>query len=262
MSKINFITGMPRSGSTLLCNVLSQNPRFRATGTSPLPQLLTVNTQAWSSSNECKANYTDEDRFYFLRQIMNHYHQPFNVDVVFDKSRAWPAYVELLTTLLGERPKMLVCTRYTPAIAASFEKIWRKEIVSHGAIPINMSTIENRLKYWMDPTQIIGSAYTTLTDSVDRGNKDCFHRVDFYDLTHDPKGTLQKIHEFIEEPWFEYNFNNVNQIIQEKDEFHGFQKDALHKIRSKVEPTIPDFNQIIGENLSNQLSIFDYSFLD
>ncbi len=262
MSKMKFIAGMPRSGSTLLCNIISQNPKFGATGTSPLPQLLTANIQLWASSNECKANYTDDDKFYFLRKIMDHYHRPLEVDTIFDKSRAWPSYVELLEAILGERPKILVCTRYMPAIASSFEKIWRKEIVQHGVIPQGMLTLEDRLKYWMGNTQIIGSAYASLKDSSQRGNNDCFHRVDFFDLTTDPKTTLQKIHDFVEEPWFDYNFNNINQVIHEKDEFHGFSKDALHKIRSKVEPVRPDFVEVIGQDFTNQLSVFDYDFLN
>ena len=35
-SRHHFITGMPRSGSTLLSAILQQNPRFRATVTSPV----------------------------------------------------------------------------------------------------------------------------------------------------------------------------------------------------------------------------------
>jgi sulfotransferase len=34
MKKIHFINGMPRSGSTLLCNILAQNPKFHVTPTS------------------------------------------------------------------------------------------------------------------------------------------------------------------------------------------------------------------------------------
>lgn len=193
---------------------------------------------------------------------MENYHIPFEVDVIFDKSRAWPAYVEILTKILEEKPKILLCTRYIPAIAASFEKIWRKEIVSHGGIPSSMATLEDRLKYWMGGDQIIGSSYSIIKDSVARGNRNCLFPVDFYDLTNNPKDTLRNIHDYLEEPWFDYNFNNVSQVIQEKDEFHGFSKDALHKIRSKVAPVPQDFVNILGIDMVNQLSVFDYSFLD
>ena len=261
MSKMHFISGMPRSGSTLLCNILSQNPRFRATGTSPLPQLLATTSQVWNNSNECKANYTDDDKFHCLRNIMDNYHLPFDSEVVFDKSRAWPANIELLTEILGEKPKILTCIRYMPAVASSFEKIWRKEIVKFGGIPEGMTTIEDRLKFWTDKKSILGSSYYVLQDAVQRGHRDCMHLVGFQNLTVYPKQTLEGIHDFLEEPWFEYDFDNVEQVIHEKDEFHGFSKDSLHKIRSNVAPVKPDFLEIIGEDMTKQLEeAFDYKF--
>jgi len=40
MKEIYFINGMPRSGSTLLCNILAQNPEFHVTPTSGLSELV------------------------------------------------------------------------------------------------------------------------------------------------------------------------------------------------------------------------------
>jgi sulfotransferase len=37
MSSIHFISGLPRSGSTLLAALLRQNPRFEAGMSGPLP---------------------------------------------------------------------------------------------------------------------------------------------------------------------------------------------------------------------------------
>ncbi|HEX8778946.1 MAG TPA: sulfotransferase, partial [Rhodanobacter sp.] len=40
--KFHFISGLPRSGSTLLAAILKQNPRFRAGMTSPLADIMGV----------------------------------------------------------------------------------------------------------------------------------------------------------------------------------------------------------------------------
>ena len=45
---VHFISGMPRSGSTLLCNILNQNPRFHATGTSGVLDLLLLVRNNWN----------------------------------------------------------------------------------------------------------------------------------------------------------------------------------------------------------------------
>jgi len=36
---VHFVSGLPRSCSTLLCNLLAQNPRVHATPTSPLHEI-------------------------------------------------------------------------------------------------------------------------------------------------------------------------------------------------------------------------------
>ena len=55
MKQIHFITGLPRSGSTLLCNVLNQNPEFYAGSTSPLPALVNTLVNCLSNSPEVQA---------------------------------------------------------------------------------------------------------------------------------------------------------------------------------------------------------------
>ena len=58
--KINVICGLPRSGSTLLCNILNQNPDFHASSTSPLAQTLGALSQFLSTSPEVKSDlYND-----------------------------------------------------------------------------------------------------------------------------------------------------------------------------------------------------------
>jgi sulfotransferase len=54
MDNMNVICGLPRSGSTLLCNILNQNPKFWASSTSTLPQLLGTSINVWSNSLEMK----------------------------------------------------------------------------------------------------------------------------------------------------------------------------------------------------------------
>jgi len=48
MRKIHFISGLPRSGSTLLTNILLQNPQFQTTATSSLLDFLLQVRDNWS----------------------------------------------------------------------------------------------------------------------------------------------------------------------------------------------------------------------
>ncbi|MFB8794955.1 MAG: sulfotransferase [Microcoleus sp.] len=51
--KAHFISGLPRSGSTLLAALLRQNPRFHAAMTSPVGGLVERMLSAMSEDNEC-----------------------------------------------------------------------------------------------------------------------------------------------------------------------------------------------------------------
>ena len=49
---IHFISGLPRSGSTLLAAILRQNPRFHAGMSSPVGHLFTALLRQMSQDNE------------------------------------------------------------------------------------------------------------------------------------------------------------------------------------------------------------------
>ena len=57
--KLHVITGLPRAGSTLMQNVLAQNPKFKVTSTSELPSIISEISKIWSNSLEIK-NYLNE----------------------------------------------------------------------------------------------------------------------------------------------------------------------------------------------------------
>ena len=108
------VTGLPRSGSTLLCNILNQNPDFYASSTSPLPFLLSGLVHAWSTSVEVKGlldNHKEEteDRIQACSQgLLNDWYECKNVKTVFDKSRMWSGNLLMLQKVLPAA-KMIVC---------------------------------------------------------------------------------------------------------------------------------------------------------
>ena len=57
--KFHFISGLPRSGSTLLAAILNQNPRFRAGMTSPLADIMGVVIAEASSKNYFSFDVSD-----------------------------------------------------------------------------------------------------------------------------------------------------------------------------------------------------------
>jgi sulfotransferase len=256
-----FLNGMPRSGSTLLANMLNQNPRFWATPTSGLCPLLLQTNATWNGISELRASATSLDKTHTLRGMLDQFHSSCR-EVVIDKSRGWVCAFELLENILGHKPKIIVTYRDIPSILSSCEKLFRRELAnpaSTAQFARNMETLEGRLAHWTSADQLVGGAYNRIRDCVARGHREHIHFVDFDDLTTAPCETMQAIYDFLGEPWYpEHKFNNVEQTTSERDSEHGFVD--LHTIRPDIKPMRKDYREILGDAIRPYLNI-SYEFI-
>jgi sulfotransferase len=256
--EIYFINGMPRSGSTLLCNILSQNPDFHATPTSGLSDIVYDIHEIWQKNPSIKASETPEKKLTVIRDLIYSYHRDHDRPVVFNKSRGWAPLVELLEMSLQRNVKILTTTRNLPSILASFEKLYRKELkMVDSPMQRNreMSIISNRVNIWANG--VVGTTFNTIQDAFMRGYKDRFHLIDYDKLTTDPRGEMVKVYSFLEKSYFDHDFSNIVQYTFEKDIEHGFTD--LHTIRPVVAPQKDDSREILG-SLYNQFANFHYNF--
>lgn len=258
----HFINGMPRSGSTLLANILNQNPRFWATPTSGLSPLVAHTYRAWDEIPEIRASATPAGKIRVLRAMVEAFHGTEESPVIFDKSRGWVCAFELLETILGTKPKILITYRDIPSILSSCEKLFRRELEAPESTARwgqNMETIEGRLAFWSDGGQIVGGAYNRIRDCVNRGHGDSLHFINFDDLTSRPAQTMKAVYEFLGETPYDHNFENVEQSTHEEDSAHGFVD--LHTIRAAVKPVKKDYREILGDAWRPYVGI-SYDFIN
>jgi len=260
MKEIFFINGMPRSGSTLLCNILAQNPEFHVTPTSGLSELVKGVHQFWKQNPVIKASESPDKQIQIIKELFQSYHSDTERPTVFNKSRGWVPIIELVENVLGRPIKILVTTRKVTCILASLEKLYRKEIKlinSPMEIGPRMGTLEGRILSWTSEEGLVGGTFNSLRDAVMRGHKSKFHFIDYEDLTANPKKTVKGIYEFLEKDYYKHDFNNVKQYTKENDAEHGFTD--LHTIRPKIEPNTDDSKAILG-HMWEQFSNFHYNF--
>jgi hypothetical protein len=86
--RFHFISGLPRSGSTLLSAILSQNPRFHANMSGPLGGMFDTMLSELSDHNEYSVFISNDQRRRMLKGLFDGYYGPeFSADVIFDTNR-------------------------------------------------------------------------------------------------------------------------------------------------------------------------------
>ena len=86
---LHFISGLPRSGSTLLSAILRQNPRFHAMMTSPVGGIYLAMLEATSRKNETAVFINQDQKRSLLTGVFeNYYHEIGQQKVVFDTNRS------------------------------------------------------------------------------------------------------------------------------------------------------------------------------
>jgi sulfotransferase len=257
MRKHYFISGMPRSGSTLLCNIMAQNPRFYVSpATSGCHDVLFNIRNQWDRLVEHQAEGVNYDQLRrVLSSALDAYHTT-DKEVVVDKGRGWLSLMEMVEFIKGEKPKMIVPVRDLAEILSSFEMLWRKSTgktqwAFESADYFKAQTVEGRCDIWAEQGQPVGLAYNRLKDAISRGKTDCMLFVEFRDLTRDPAKTMERIYDFLGEEKFTHDFDNVEQVTAE-DDVNVHRIPGLHTIRPKVEPVPRMAEEVLGTQLASK----------
>ncbi len=254
---VYIVAGLPRSGSTLLMNILGQNPSFHATSTSGILDIILYIRNSWNNNAAFLAadrESRETRQINVMRGTLAGYFAETDRPICFDKNRSWLEYLETLSVIVGGRDnvKVLVTVRDMRDVLASFEKRVRDTAAlaqppMEQADATRFKTAAQRVQWFIDNSQPVGRSYNAIRDAVTRGWRDRMHFIDYADLTRDPAGTMAGVYEFLGEPPVIHDFANVEQITREDDHFHGFRN--LHVIRRTVEPQPPSWAAVFDQTV-------------
>ena len=256
MRKINFIGGLPRSGSTLLTNILLQNPRFSTTATSSFLDFLLQVRDNWEKLDGHKHYPNGQDKWSVIRGITQTYHNT-DKSIIFDKNRGWSTHIEFIEKVTGDKAKVIACVRNLEDICSSFEKLFRKNRADgeiHGEFSNSkMKTIDGRVGVWTADEGVVGRPYVSLLDTIQRGLGDRILFFPYEEWTSNPDFWFKRLYKFIGEDYFQHDFNNIEQNIRENDAGYGWGSD-LHEIKSgRLQPARSDAMKVIGEDWCQKL---------
>lgn len=223
----NFIglSGLPRTGSTLLSAILSQNPEIHAEGNSAVCQLMwDMQCSVYGSANQqLIASDRLDTGIELIKNIPNIYYKDVTASTVIDKCRSWtlPDNMAMLNRYFEHKPKVLVLERPLIEIVRSFVAL--RQANNYQGDPE-----EGLLDTWSEP---IMRSYEGVKWAKANNNGE-FLFIQYDDLLNNTKSTINKIYEFCGLESFEHDFNNIVNKHPENDEVYGML--GQHDIRPTI----------------------------
>lgn len=233
--KFHFISGLPRSGSTLLAALLLQNPRFHTGMTSPVGSLFSGMLGQFSAGSEFGPVISQEQRRRLLRGLFDcYYAEQADKEVILDTNRMWcgklPAVVDLFP-----QAKVIACVRNVAWVMDSLERLYRANPYENTKLFVDDSernTVYSRVDTLAQRNRLVGFPWAALKEAFYGEHANSLLVVDYDLLSQAPEKVLRLVYEFIGEPWFEHDFEHVEYDAPEFDQALGLS--GLHRVRAKV----------------------------
>jgi sulfotransferase len=232
---MHFISGLPRSGSTLLSALLRQNPRFAAGVTSPLAGLCGLLHQKMSNG-EFQPFFDQARRATMLRGLFdNYYAHIVDQQIVFDTNRLWTGRVPLLSELYP-RSRVICCVRDVGWILDSIERLRARHPLHLPKLftPQAAATVYTRAESLMNAEKgLVGLAWTSLRGAWFSEHAHRLIVIPYENFVRRPEQTLRRLYEELDEEPYAHDLQNVRYEEPDYDEQLGLP--GLHAVRAQVQ---------------------------
>ena len=258
MQQLHYCLGLPRTCSSVIMNILNENPRIFTTGTCAMPYFVDACQERSGDVSEFIAldkDVLNKSYINFLRQGMRGWFEAMtDKPIVFSKSRVWAEKLPH-TFAIDPNSKYLVILRDLRDIICSFDSLlWKYPQVTYGGREnqFYQEPYEKRMEiYCTDETSLLGRPLQNLPHlmEVTQKNPNNFFILRHEDFNEKPKEAFQVIYKFLEEPYFEHDFDNIPKPdYYEHDTV--YRSLVSHKTRSKLEKLEPRWSKIMTEEQS------------
>lgn len=228
----HFITGLPRSGSTLLSSILRQNPRFHASITDPIAAFVKGTIETLTNEPGMKSEVPIDRRKNTIKGMIDGFYSDVDKEVIFNTNRGW----SYLTHVMGDiypTAKYIVCVRDINWVLDSLEVAHRKNPLSPNTVSGGSgASVYDRADSHMEKMGIVGFPYVGIKQAITGNEKNKLILIEYDQLCKNPEQTVKSIYAFIGEEYYEHDFNDVEASWDAYDTEIGIQ---LHQVRKKVE---------------------------
>jgi len=217
------ISGLPRTGSTLLVALLSQNPLIYGEGASALCQLMWAVQQTCNVIPAIAANRRFNTKHDIMSALPGLYYKDVEQPIVIEKGRTWthPLNFNMWTQHVNPEQKMVVLIRpledvFKSMVALKIKNDWQGDLyldlLQPGSEPICRAAEAIALAREAFPERLLF--------------------IDYRDLVKTPLKAIDQIYDLYGWEKYEHSLENITCSNPEDDEVHGLL--GMHKIRSTI----------------------------
>ena len=239
MKQVHYLSGLPRSGSTVLANLLGMHPEITSTPSSPLCNIVQTMRKTWSEDVFFKAQLEKNfdavsDRIKrTTKATMLSWSNEGKGNITVDKNRGWLSCIEWLREVFPDF-KMIVTLRDLRNVYASIEKRHRNTLLIDFPDHMEHNIVDTRANVIFDNNGLVGSclrAIYNIGDIPDIAKHLLIWRYE--DFLKNPQETMNIVFKFLDVEPIEIDFTNIEQNTFENDAFYNMK--YLHSIKTKLE---------------------------
>lgn len=260
----HYLSGLPRSGNTVVSSLLNQNPDIHSSALSPVCGYLWALYQASLNNETPRRNPDKSGTNSILSNLLNNHYVNINKPIIFDREKAWgtPANLSLIKTYFTKEPKIVYTVRPVIEILTSFlslDTTWIDAGMTNNEwnYKTYLSLNDNRCDFLMRSWGEIDRELLVLNEVIKPENKGIFHIVEYSDLTDTPQQVMDGIYNFIGIESFVHNFNNIKKLEVDNDTAIGLPKD-LHKVRPQLKKVSPKPEDVLSDYVLNKYSNMEF----
>ena len=228
--KLFFLIALPRSGNTLFTSIINQNSEKACTANSVTLEIM--KNLFLIKTTDTFQNFSDHKSLdNVLDNVYNLYYKDWPQKIIIDRGPALtsgtPGNFELMQKHFKPGFKCIVLLRDLMDVFASYMQ-WYTENPNSFVNKLG-KTDEEKLLGLMKKDGAIVKEIKSIKNSYNHLN--ICHHVRYDDIVTNPEHEFKKIYNFMDEPYFNHYFNNLDQIkingLSYNDKIIG---DNMHKV--------------------------------
>ena len=254
-----FLSGLPRSGITLLGAILEQNPNIYVGATSPVLEFL-VNFDNIFKFNKTYHAFPKEDfRVRTISRIPDDWYSDVDKPIIIDKNHGWTGAISYAELFSGNI-KIICTVRSILEILSSWIILNRKSpdsFIDKELKSLNFAlTDDYRCDLLMRKNHgnVEQSLYALKKGLTEHPN--CLHLIEYDDLINNTENIINGIYRFLELPTYKHKYDNIEHINLENDLSHGMPE--MHKVKPTISRSENNPLDILSERIIKKYSDLEF----